>query len=194
MQHLVRVEAEQFRAFEEVALDLGRTGLILVTGPNNVGKSALLSILDALAGITPEGSQHYGRPSSITATWELTSGGRRRMLADVPDADNLFQGELATHLEVKFGDVLGKLQPVAVSVSAGEDWLELGHLDTATRMPSLQAPPGWSAASAVNPSDAAHATSTPARVSLTRRPGVRRSTSPTTSNPAWLSLDPPREF
>ncbi|MCC2275481.1 AAA family ATPase [Streptomyces sp. ET3-23] len=129
MQHLVRVEAEQFRAFEEVALDLGRRGLILVTGPNNVGKSALLSILDALAGITPEGSQHYGRPSSITATWELTSGGRRRMLADVPDADNLFQGELATHLKVKFGDLLGKLQPVAVSVSAAEDWLELGHLD-----------------------------------------------------------------
>lgn len=44
---------------------------------------------------------------------------------------------------------------------------------TATRMPSLQSPPGWSAASAANPSDVAQATSTPAGVSLTRRPGVR---------------------
>lgn len=129
MEHLVRVEAEGFRAFEKVALDLGRTGLVLVTGPNNVGKSALLSILDVLAGTTPEGSQHYERPASITATWELGHGSRNRVLVDVPDGKSLFHGELATHLRVKFGDVLGRLQPVAVSVSADGAWLELGRLD-----------------------------------------------------------------
>jgi len=44
------LQLENFRAFRKAEMRLPGTGLVLVAGPNNVGKTALLSALDALAG------------------------------------------------------------------------------------------------------------------------------------------------
>ncbi|MFE1317408.1 AAA family ATPase [Kitasatospora phosalacinea] len=74
MAELVRIEASNFRAFEHVTLELGPRGLVLVTGANNAGKSALLSLLDVVGGATPEGAPHRGRPwedVEVVSTWRL---------------------------------------------------------------------------------------------------------------------------
>ncbi|WP_081967128.1 ATP-dependent endonuclease [Kitasatospora sp. NRRL B-11411] len=74
MAELVRIEATNFRAFEHVTLELGPRGLVLVTGANNAGKSALLSLLDVVGGATPQGAPRYGsswEDLAVVATWRL---------------------------------------------------------------------------------------------------------------------------
>jgi predicted ATPase len=81
---LIRVDAENFRAFRKVALDLRSSGLVLVAGPNNVGKSALLSALDVVAGMTPERAHRFRRRgrARVTATWRLLPFERSQLLDD----------------------------------------------------------------------------------------------------------------
>ncbi|MET7398981.1 AAA family ATPase [Dactylosporangium sp. NPDC005572] len=43
MADLIQIRVKNFRAFREAGFDLPTHGLVLVTGQNNAGKSALLS-------------------------------------------------------------------------------------------------------------------------------------------------------
>src|SRR6266536_569362 len=52
LRHATReVAVENFRPFQAASIRLPASGLVLVAGANNSGKSALLSALDVVAGI-----------------------------------------------------------------------------------------------------------------------------------------------
>ncbi|MFD8967697.1 AAA family ATPase [Streptomyces sp. NPDC059568] len=130
MAELVRVEAENFRAFRKCALDIGSSGLVLVAGPNNSGKSALLSMLDVLAGTTPERVEHFfGGRTSVTATWRLTQKERAELLSAAPDVEHLIASGVAEYLMWEFGELLGSIQPVAVGFNYGDGWRHLARLE-----------------------------------------------------------------
>ncbi len=50
LMRLSRVELERFRAYPGAVLELPETGIVVITGPNNAGKSALLSAVDVAGG------------------------------------------------------------------------------------------------------------------------------------------------
>lgn len=53
--HLTKLSIAHYRAYQSAELSPGPTGLTVLTGPNNSGKSALLSALDVVAGLQVEG-------------------------------------------------------------------------------------------------------------------------------------------
>ncbi|MFJ1603923.1 AAA family ATPase [Streptomyces sp. NPDC088253] len=130
MTELIHVEADNFRAFQKCALELGSSGLVLVAGPNNTGKSALLSMLDVVAGSPPHRSSHFfsGR-TSLTAKWRLSLQERAELLAEAPDSERLIGGGVAQYLVWEFGVVQGSMQPIAVRINYRDDWRYLARLE-----------------------------------------------------------------
>ncbi|MFE4961679.1 ATP-dependent endonuclease [Streptomyces sp. NPDC056660] len=84
---LHRVSIESFRAFSRAEWDLPATGLVLVAGANNSGKSSLLSSLDVIAGrmgYEPGLGYRNARSDSepmVTATFVMADERRRRLLS-----------------------------------------------------------------------------------------------------------------
>ena len=70
-----QLQMENFRAFRKAEIHLPGTGLVLVAGSNNAGKTALLSALDVLAGDHGDlASLRYGgavEPARLSATFVL---------------------------------------------------------------------------------------------------------------------------
>ncbi|GAA4232533.1 hypothetical protein GCM10022254_32660 [Actinomadura meridiana] len=82
MAKLRSVWIEDFRAYREALIPLESSGLILVAGPNNAGKSALLSALDVVGvGATPPNLPHglKGSPK-VRARFELSQKERLGLL------------------------------------------------------------------------------------------------------------------
>ena len=85
---LRRIEVDSFRAFGSASFDVPESGVVLVAGVNNAGKSALLSAIDILAfGNQYPEQQNYrsGRESRMTATFRLDSGEREALLYSSSD-------------------------------------------------------------------------------------------------------------
>lgn len=177
MAKLIAVKTEYFRAFSHAELDLPQSGLTLVAGPNNVGKSALLSALDAVAGRVVEGDPYHRYlkggaeakriPLRIYARWSLTDMERVRLLGEDASltAANLLKTDAIRWIEWKFiyydGDKT--FQPVEVSgnwtqgeeVSFGKIELQQGMISH----PSVDAlavwdRKSWTSTQTINPSDA----------------------------------------
>ncbi|BCY07687.1 AAA family ATPase [Actinoplanes sp. L3-i22] len=76
--HLQRLTVENFRAFRDTTIDFPATGLVMLAGPNSVGKSSLLSALDVVAGLeTPNSIRHMaGGQLRIRARFALTEADR----------------------------------------------------------------------------------------------------------------------
>ncbi|WP_239313775.1 ATP-dependent endonuclease [Frankia sp. Cj3] len=85
---LTRLELWNYRAFEHAVVEFPSSGLLLVVGANNSGKSALLSSLDAIAhGATSPNDRHYKatEPPRATATFELDDAEITRLLVNASD-------------------------------------------------------------------------------------------------------------
>lgn len=127
-----QLELENFRAFRRAEIRLPGTGLVLVAGPNNVGKTALLSGLDALAGDHGDlASLRYGGaegPARLGATFELDPAERAAILQNAVGGQWLLDAGVLSSLQFWFEqwedqslvlrEVLGSwpdagLQPVA---------------------------------------------------------------------------------
>src|SRR6266550_4013680 len=98
---LREMAVENFRAFRQARLRTPETGLVLVVGANNTGKSALLSALDLVAGAADSGGpfRHAGspEPARVTARFALEDDERAGVLAGVASADQLLaDGALAS--------------------------------------------------------------------------------------------------
>ncbi|MFJ5885548.1 AAA family ATPase [Kitasatospora cineracea] len=128
MAELVRIEATNFRAFERVTLELGSRGLVLVTGANNAGKSALLSLLDVVGGATPKGMRHSGSGGSaeLVTTWQLTGRERSYLRHDL-GVDRSFR--IDRFAKLTFGEFDGRLIPCRLALPEGADELVLVELD-----------------------------------------------------------------
>lgn len=86
---LCRVTLENYRAFQKADWILPPSGLILVAGANNSGKSSLLSALDVIAGTVESGpglAYRNARSSSnpvVTATFRMSDEARARTLGRI---------------------------------------------------------------------------------------------------------------
>jgi energy-coupling factor transporter ATP-binding protein EcfA2 len=118
MADSVQLRIENFRAFRSAFLDLSPNSLTLVAGPNNVGKSALLSALDVVARVeSPVTSRHAGGdPCRIWARWQLTDDERYSLLGTTSNTDSLMEQGAASWLEWEFGEFHDLIQPLAVAV------------------------------------------------------------------------------
>jgi energy-coupling factor transporter ATP-binding protein EcfA2 len=87
--YLDRVDLRNFRAFRHASINLPESGLVLLAGANNTGKSALLSALDVVAGRgTPPRVRHAdaSEPAEVCARFVLSEAERERLLGKVTDA------------------------------------------------------------------------------------------------------------
>jgi predicted ATPase len=105
---LRKVSVENFRAFHQAELRLPETGLALVAGANNSGKSALLSAIDVIAGVLGDTSslRHIGSlgPCKVNASFSLTKTEREQILARASDPERLMTGGVVTTLEFEFSE------------------------------------------------------------------------------------------
>ncbi|HEX4805854.1 MAG TPA: AAA family ATPase [Conexibacter sp.] len=78
---LRRLTIERFRAFERAEFTLPKSGLLLIAGANNSGKSAVLSAVDVVAGEQVPSPRHHRatRPATIEAEFELSDRERAAM-------------------------------------------------------------------------------------------------------------------
>lgn len=129
MADLVELHIADYRAFRQAELSLKPHGLTLIAGPNNVGKSALLSVFDVLAGQEAYTTVRHvaGTQTRIWAKWQLSEEERRSLLGETPDTDFFLSQGLATWLEWEFDEYQGRIQPVAASVN----WNGPAHLEFA---------------------------------------------------------------
>src|SRR4051794_34595646 len=78
--HLTELKLANFLAYEQAELPLGPHGLVLVIGPNNSGKSALLAALDVVAGTAQGGNWRRAGSTElarVTATFAIDDEGER---------------------------------------------------------------------------------------------------------------------
>ena len=97
---------ENFRPFEMASVRLPASGLVLVAGANNSGKSALLSALDVVSGLGV-GAQALRRagstsPAKVAATFELTDQERLALFAQNPRGAEFVAGGAASRLQLVF--------------------------------------------------------------------------------------------
>lgn len=81
--HLTELKIANFLAYEEAELQLGPQGLVLVIGPNNAGKSALLAALDVVAGTAQGGNWRRAGSTefaSVIATFAIDDDGEREFI------------------------------------------------------------------------------------------------------------------
>lgn len=127
------LQLENFRAFRNADMNFPEAGLVLVAGPNNAGKTALLSALDVLAGdqgdLTSLRHGHAQTPARLSATFNLHERERAAILQNAVGGQWLLDAGVLSSLQFVFEqredqslvlrEVLGKwpdseeLQPVA---------------------------------------------------------------------------------
>lgn len=79
---LEKLEIRNYRCFEKVELTLPETGLVIITGRNNVGKTALLKAIDELVGSQPTGAvaRDENKPMMVRGTFRLSGPERLEFL------------------------------------------------------------------------------------------------------------------
>ena len=109
---LRQVMVENFRAYRQGLLQLPENGLMLIVGPNNSGKSALLSALDAIAGDLGDISSLRHAAASgrcrITALFSLTEDERIQVLPIASRSERLLAAGAVTTLEFEFTEAQGE--------------------------------------------------------------------------------------
>src|SRR5712692_9528883 len=127
---LERVELRNFRAYRSAELALGPTGLTVVTGPNNSGKTALLSALDMVGGQLVEGPLRFAGATvgpEVPAVFAFDNDERRRLAETVEpvyrsDAEQAVVGAAFTFSEGRDGLPALALVRIAVLRSDGHQW------------------------------------------------------------------------
>jgi energy-coupling factor transporter ATP-binding protein EcfA2 len=124
--HLDQVSIRNYKAFEEATLDLTAGGVVLIVGQNNVGKTALLSVLDLLAGTAglaaPRrvGSKH---PVEINAHFTLSDEDRevlfRAGVADAANPADWMNSDAFQWIELRLLEQGGNLQAEAIRAPSG---------------------------------------------------------------------------
>src|SRR5438045_9175358 len=102
MADLIRVRVKDFRAFPKASFDVPAHGLILVTGQNNAGKSALLSALDVIAGQQELQAVRHANaegPAHVSARFQLSDQERAELLGRGPRTSELLSAGAAAWLE-----------------------------------------------------------------------------------------------
>src|SRR5689334_13739315 len=97
------VAVENFRAFRSAEIRFPGTGLVLIAGPNNAGKTALLSALDTLAGDNGDISslRHAGAqaPARLAAIFDLDEADRTPILESARGGQELLRSGVLASLE-----------------------------------------------------------------------------------------------
>ena len=104
---LRRLEIHNFRAFTHAVMEFPESGVLLIAGANNAGKSALLSALDIVAfGDSLPEVQHHGstEPAAMTATFALDDDERRSLLRGVSDT-SLLDSDAFREVRWQFEDI-----------------------------------------------------------------------------------------
>src|SRR5260370_9404722 len=105
---LTAIAATNFRAFKEAGIRPPATGLLLVAGAINSGKSALLSAFDVVAAnVDDTGSWRHttsSSPAQVIALFTVSDQERRRILHGAANADQLFEQGAFAQLEYRFED------------------------------------------------------------------------------------------
>jgi energy-coupling factor transporter ATP-binding protein EcfA2 len=81
--HLSALEISNFLAYVDAELPLGSNGLMLVIGPNNAGKSALLRAMDVVADIVRGGNWRRAGSTDfarVSATFTIDDDGERAVI------------------------------------------------------------------------------------------------------------------
>lgn len=118
MADLEGIRAENFRAFRQASFAMPKSGLVLVTGPNNAGKSALLSALNVLAGqMQPAAVLHASsETSNIWFRFKLNEEERLALIGNMNTASWLTEGA-ADWIEWQYSYLQGSFVPVMVRVA-----------------------------------------------------------------------------
>lgn len=118
MADLEGIRVENFRAFREGSFAVPKSGLVLVTGPNNAGKSALLSAFDVLAGqVQPAAVLHASsETSNIWFRFKLNEEERLALIGNINTASWLAKGA-ADWIEWQYSYLQGSFVPVIVRVA-----------------------------------------------------------------------------
>lgn len=82
---LRRLELQNFLPYRSATIGLPSTGLVFIAGPNNAGKTALLSAFDVVAG--EKGTRNWrfagaSEPAKVQATFSLTDDERDEIITD----------------------------------------------------------------------------------------------------------------
>lgn len=103
------VQLENFRAFHSAEMRLPRNGLVLVAGANNVGKTALLSGFDVIAGDDGDVTslRHGGseEPARLRATFDLDEGERAAILQNALAGDTLLDAGVLLSIQFVYEQV-----------------------------------------------------------------------------------------
>ena len=101
---LHEVAVENFRPFESSSIRLPASGLVLIAGANNSGKSALLSALDVVAGVAldTQGWRRAGSagPARVAATFTLTAPERSALFVTNPRGAEFIASGAASRLQL----------------------------------------------------------------------------------------------
>jgi AAA domain, putative AbiEii toxin, Type IV TA system/AAA ATPase domain len=124
--YLDQVSLHNYKAFEEATLDLPATGVVLIVGPNNVGKTALLSVLDVLAGtIGLAAPRRVGSalPVGVNARFALSDEDREALFGaggvGQTDPRDWLESDAFRWIEMHLREQGGSLQAEAISAPAG---------------------------------------------------------------------------
>lgn len=131
MAEISEIRLKDFRAFRSASLKVDPSGLMLVAGPNNSGKSSLLSAFDVVAGMrVPQEMRHAaGERAQIWARWKLSEAEQLTILGEGPETPLLIDGGAAEWLDWEFSEFHGLIQPVTASVSwPGQERLEFARI------------------------------------------------------------------
>jgi putative AbiEii toxin of type IV toxin-antitoxin system len=97
---------ENFRPFEAAEVRLPGSGLVLVAGAINAGKSALLSALDVVAGVGSDTTAWRragsSQPARVSATFDLSAEERFTLLAASDRRAELMERGIANQLKFVF--------------------------------------------------------------------------------------------
>jgi predicted ATP-dependent endonuclease of OLD family len=112
------IEVHNFKAFREARIDFPARGLVLVVGPNNAGKSGILSAVDAVRQLAPPAERHVNSddPSRIVVEFSLTADERLTLLLGVESAPRLVEvSQMFGRIKLTYQeDDSGKLRVVHV--------------------------------------------------------------------------------
>jgi len=133
--HLETLELTNFRAYRTAEFTLPPTGLVLLAGANNTGKSVLLSALDlVIRGGTPTMARHAASsdPARVRARFVLSEEERARLLAEASD-QTIIDGGAFSWFELVYAEAPDQAMHASELYTAwpGRPSLLLARLDVA---------------------------------------------------------------